>query len=61
MVRVYSKEAEDNKWLYIEVSDTGIGISPVQQQRLFDVFAQAHSATTRQFGGTGLGLSISKQ
>lgn len=61
MVRVYSKEAEENKWLYIEVSDTGIGISPVQQQRLFDVFAQAHSATTRQFGGTGLGLSISKQ
>lgn len=61
MVRVYSKESEDNQWLYVEVSDTGIGISPLQQQRLFDVFTQAHSSTTRQFGGTGLGLSISKQ
>jgi signal transduction histidine kinase/CheY-like chemotaxis protein/integral membrane sensor domain MASE1 len=61
IVRVYSKAQEDHKWLYVEVSDTGIGISPAQQQRLFDVFTQAHNATTRQFGGTGLGLSISKQ
>ncbi|MCP5174534.1 MAG: response regulator [Moraxellaceae bacterium] len=60
-VHVYSKEQEAHQWLYIDVSDTGIGISPQQQQRLFDAFAQAHSATTRQFGGTGLGLSISKQ
>ncbi len=60
-VHVYSKEQENHQWLYIDVRDTGIGISPQQQQRLFDAFAQAHSATTRQFGGTGLGLSISKQ
>lgn len=61
VVRVYSKPQEAHQWLYIDVSDTGIGISPSQQQRLFDVFTQAHSATSRQFGGTGLGLSISKK
>ena len=62
VVRVTAESlTAESVMLRFEVSDTGIGITPEQMQRIFDPFCQGDGSTTRKYGGTGLGLSISRR
>lgn len=56
-----SKNQNDYAVLEFKVRDTGIGIKPEDQQKIFSSFTQVDSSNTRQYGGTGLGLAISKR
>jgi signal transduction histidine kinase len=47
--------------IHMDVADQGIGMTPAQLTRIFDVFGQAEASTQKRYGGTGLGLAISRE
>src|SRR5262249_27870701 len=52
------KVVDGRNWVELAVSDTGIGMTPEQQGKLFEEFTQADSSTARKYGGTGLGPAV---
>ncbi len=54
-------DREGAPWLRFDVQDTGIGMTPEQQERIFQEFTQADESTSKRFGGTGLGLTLSRR
>jgi signal transduction histidine kinase len=54
------KVTNGRDWVELTVCDTGIGMTPEQQAKLFEEFSQAEATTAQRFGGTGLGLAITR-
>ena len=53
--------ADGRDWIELAVADSGIGMTPKQQAKLFEEFSQADATTAQRFGGTGLGLAITRK
>jgi two-component system, NtrC family, sensor kinase len=52
---------DGHDWIELAVADSGIGMTPEQQAKLFEEFSQAEASTAQRFGGTGLGLAITRK
>jgi adenylate cyclase len=61
-VKLNARRLVDGRdWIEVAVADSGIGMTPEQQAKVFEEFAQADATTAQRFGGTGLGLSITRK
>jgi signal transduction histidine kinase len=56
-----SRVRNGRDWIELAVADSGIGMTPEQQAKLFEEFSQAERTTAQRFGGTGLGLAITRK
>src|SRR5262249_39017059 len=60
-IAAHQRQENSRDWITLAVTDTGIGMTPEQMEKLFQEFSQASSTTASKYGGTGLGLAISKR